>query len=866
MARAGSFNVPGNWIHSSGATTRGPQGNINVDQSKARKYFRGLTPGYNFTDDQLDILIAGQDIPGPAGDYAIPGSGIRAKAVATPTSFDLPGGPAVEPGGGSQAPQPPGENATDEEIDAWRKYTQSPEYQATLSGAGAGSTGAGGGGTEPQPPPPPPGPGGFEFEEGDPSDEKREVVDEGDMWGGTGPQGPAQPRYDVEGDRFYGIGGQYIDPITGIVLGDYEPVGATDLKDVLPKDYSEVFDPVAYGILPGRTLDELRRVGLGIEYIWENAAELYAQNPDFLQSWWQNTFLPVYNQLARNATGSVETTGGGTAFNPFGAAWQLTHGASPIPEQNLLFPSIPPINLSTANFSVDPGVSDAIRSGVAQGIDPFTAADFGIGPDDLDAFFGPITDRMSGLYDDFQRGGYTGVSDLLGNLENRLGRIESFDAGQDFLRDPTTSAQNLLDILYGTGGGTGPAAGIAGFRAPDSIQQLSDTIGTFGPQGTGIGGRISALQDALGGIDLSGLTAPSGLDDLVSQITNLGALTSPAIAGLGQLQTALGGFNQQDRAALDMLMQIIGPDGIASLNPYELTEMLEQFRGLAAGAFDLSDFGLPDFGLPDFGALIDPTLQGLLGPQSDFYKNVISKIPTAESIAQFIELPEITVEGVPGPGTGQPPGTGDEKDSVDTGDLSSYLKSLKAGIKGTSALDTTPITEDYLREEDVTTKSFLADLAEQQEQDEQEMLEQLQRFGIITSGEAGEQMFDLASAQRREELDVLSDAAGRVEEERRGRYSDALELGKVLQQREIGLAELLGMIDGEKTLAGREYDLDILATVIAAMDPNLDLTGSSEEQAMLASVLLEMLNRDPNATASDFIKQIRESLNLPGKK
>ena len=49
------------------------------------------------------------------------------------------------------------------------------------------------------------------------------------------------------------------------------------------------------------------------------------------------------------------------------------------------------------------------------------------------------------------------------------------------------------------------------------------------------------------------------------------------------------------------------------------------------------------------------------------------------------------------------------------------------------------------------------------------------------------------------------------------------------------------------------------------MDPNLDLTGSSEEQAMLASVLLDMLNRDPNATASDFIARIRESLNLPGK-
>ncbi len=832
MARAGSFNVPGNWIHSSGATTKGPQGNINVDQNKARKYFRGLTPGYNFSDDQLDILIAGQDIPGMAGDYAIPPAGS----------------------------QPPPTGSQSDGRSPRFKFFEGPEGEIDSASGGIDTP------TTPSatPLPPPPGPGGVEFEEFDPPDTPRFVDKDGDgiadslVGQGVGAQGPAQPRYDLERDRFYGIGGQYIDPITGIVLGDYEPTISTSY-DVDATKYDDIFPVLEYGTMPSRVMQELDSIGLGLDYIRNNARALYQQNPDFLQSWWQNTFLPVYNDRMRDADRTVEISGGGT-FNPFanmGFAGQF----APLGFQNLQFPGMDRLNLGVDDFGVDPGVADALRSGVAQGIDPFTAADFGIGPDDLEAFFGPITDRMSGLYDQFQQGGYTGVSDLLGNLESRLDDIREFDAGDQFLTQPTGAAQNLFEMLYGTGGGTSPEGlGIAGFRAPDSIQQLSDTIGTFGPQGTGIGGRISALQDALGGIDLSGLTAPSGLDDLVSQITNLGALTSPAVAGLGQLQTALGDFNTQDRAALDMLMQILGPDGIASLNPYQLTEMLEQFRGLAAGAFEPS--------LPDFSKLIGPQLDNLLGPGSEFYQdvidNIIQKVPTAEDIGQSIELPPITVEG--GPGTGQPPETGSGEESVDTGGLSDFLESLKTGIKATSALDTKPITEDYLREEDVTTKSFLVDLAQQQEQDEQEMLEQLQRFGIITSGEAGEQMFDLASAQRREELDVLSDAAGRVEEERRNRYSDALELGRTLQQREIGLAELLGVIDGEKTLAGREYDLDILATVIAAMDPNLDLTGSSEEQQLLASVLLDMLNRDPNATASDFIKQIRESLKLPGQK
>ena len=868
MARAGSFNVPGNWLYNSGATTRGPQGNINVDQNKARKYFRGLTPDYNFSDQDLDILIAGQDIPGPAGDYSVQGPQPRGKLFfgskgeidTASGGIDTSGSQVV---GGGQGPQPPGPNATNEQIEAWKLYTESPEYQATLSGAGPGSSGA-------SPPPPLPPPtnineigetpvGALPTAVSSVKDEDGDGVDDSMLYGDTYGGQLSNPRYNLESDRFYGIGGQYIDPVTGIILkgtGDYTSPNISEVFDVNNTKYQDIFNPLEYGMVPSQTMQYLDQIGLGLDFIRNNAQALYAQNPDFLQSWWQNTFLPAYNQRMRGVDRTVEMSGGAT-FNPFanmGFAGQF----APMGFENLQFPGMGQFDVN--DFSVDPGAAAAIRNTVAGGIDPFTAADFGIGADDLDAFFGPITDRMSGLYDEFQQGGYGGVSDLLGNLENRLGEIKSFDAGQDFLGDPTRSAQNLLEILYGTGGGTGPEGlGIAGFRAPDSIQQLSDAIGTFGPEGTGIGGQISALQNALGNIDLSGLSAPTGLDDLVSQITNLGALTSPAVAGIGQLQNALGAFDQQDRAALDMLMQIIGPQGIASLNPNELNAMLDQFKGLASGMFEL----------PDFEQLLGPQLDNLLGPGSEFYQdvidNIIQKVPTAEAIGQSIELPPVTVEG----GLGSGLGTGedfDEEPSVDTGGLSDFLESLKTGIKGTSALDIDPITSEYLRTQDPITQSFLADLSDQQEQDEQEMMEQLQRFGIITSGEAGEQMFDLASAQRREELDVLSDAATRVEEERRGRYADALELGRTLQQREIGLAELLGVIDGEKTLAGREYDLDILATVIAAMDPNLDLTGASEEQNLLASVLLDMLNRDPNATASDFIARIRESLNLPGGK
>ena len=852
MVRTGSFNIPGNWIYSSGATRQGP-GGISIDQPKARNYMRGLLPPeYDFSDEEVDILIAGQSLPGEVSDYGY--------------------------GAGGQGPR--------FKTAVLMNQDDTPEQKETTETGPTGSQVS----SVPLPPPPAfTGPGGQEVEKTDPEYKLPSQSSGGMLTKGSS----SEPFYDFQQDRFYGRGGQYIDPITGVILGD-APVGVTESYPVSTLDYDDIFPVLQYGTMPSSVMQDLDRIGLGLDYIRNNAQALYNQNPNFLQSWWENTFLPVYNERMRDADRNVEISAG-TTWNPF-ANIGFTGQYAPMGYANLQFPGM---GLGAGDIDIDPGIADAVRSevvsgitpitgsdigvdpgistgiredvvsgidpitgldirvdpgigagireDVVSGIDPITGADLGIGETDLDALFAPLTDRMSGIADDFSRGGFSEVNQLLGNLENRLEDVEEFDVGDQFLTQPTAAAQNLLDMLYGTAGGTGPTAGISGFRAPASIEQLANTIGTFGPGGTGLGGQISALQDALANIDLSQLTAPTGLDALISDVGQLGDMQQP-LAGLANLQTALGGFGEDERNALDLLLNLIGPQGIASLDPGELATLIDNFRGLSQSAFGAS--------LDD---LLKPQLEAYLGVDSPLYQNILNRIPDAKSIADAIDLPDVQPAPSPGPAPGPGPGTAPD---VRTTGLSDYLTQLQDAISGTSALDTDPITADYLRTQDPITQSFLADLSQQQEQDEQEMLEQLQRFGIITSGEAGEQMFDLASAQRREELDVLSDAATRVEEERRGRYSDALELGRTLQQREIGLAELLGVIDGEKTLAGREYDLDILATVIAAMDPNLDLTGSSEEQQLLASVLLDMLNRDPNATTSDFIKRIREALNI----
>jgi hypothetical protein len=189
------------------------------------------------------------------------------------------------------------------------------------------------------------------------------------------------------------------------------------------------------------------------------------------------------------------------------------------------------------------------------------------------------------------------IADMIEGLRTSLTQdIGGFQVPDTFLEKGTKKAESLLDLIYGTGIGTGrEGAGIAGFQIPAAFNQLEGRLGSFDAPET-LMGKVRLLQDALRGIDLDALTAPAGLDALVADIGQLSADLPGAELGLGGFQTALGAFSSEDQAIMGMLLNLIGPEGIASLGTEQLTDLITRFKEMqgtaltdAMGAFYASD-------------------------------------------------------------------------------------------------------------------------------------------------------------------------------------------------------------------------------------------------------------------------------------
>jgi hypothetical protein len=199
-------------------------------------------------------------------------------------------------------------------------------------------------------------------------------------------------------------------------------------------------------------------------------------------------------------------------------------------------------------------------------------------------------------------------------------------------------------------------------------------------------------------------------------------------------------------------------------------------------------------------------------------------------------------------GTGAGTGTG----STSPGN---FLTTLENALTG--KIENQPdITADFLRSDPVTA-SLLADLQESQTQQGESLQEQLQRFGVISSGDALQAIPELASAQRREELDVLSDAAQRITDERQEALNQALDLGRTLTTREQALGTLLGKVGKDQTLDSRQMDLDILAAAIAALDPALDPGTTDPAQKGIALALLELLGMEDDPLLAKLVTALK---------
>lgn len=300
---------------------------------------------------------------------------------------------------------------------------------------------------------------------------------------------------------------------------------------------------------------------------------------------------------------------------------------------------------------------------------------------------------------------------------------------------------------------------------------------------------------------------------------------------------------------MDSILSLFGPDGIRSLNPEELRELSDTFGGSQRNLF--TEFLDPESVL---GGNISTILEKLNDPEGLFTVNV-----DAPDIGFGIEDIERAIrDNVPGTGgtdvngrrgtgsTGTGAGTGTGSTSPNT-----FLTTLENALTG--KIENQPdITADFLRSDPVTA-SLLADLQESQTQQGESLQEQLQRFGVITSGDALQAIPELASAQRREELDVLSDAAQRITDERQEALNQGLDLGRTLTTREQALGTLLGKVGEDQTLDSRQMDLDILAATIAALDPSLDPGTTDPAQKGIALALLKLLGMENDPLLAELV-------------
>ena len=519
-------------------------------------------------------------------------------------------------------------------------------------------------------------------------------------------------------------------------------------------------------------------------------------------------------------------------------------------------------------------IANVLRSDITSRIDAINRGDIGMGDSDIDLLLAPFEERVAALPSQFQQSAADPISALITGLQSQLDQVRDFEVKDSFLKKGTEKAGSLLDLLYGTGGAGREGGGIANFAVPGALDTIESRLGSFGPEGTGIMGNVSALQDALKGLDLSALQAPEGLDALVANVGQLGADLPDAASGLGAFQDALGTFSPEDQAVMGMLLNMLGPEGIASLSTDELSGLLERFKGMQGSALTdalsgywsepagyepwldalkkgvLSTYGpIPEMEwdglLTEISSGLLPGIQEAIG--KNFYehepafKNVISRIGEFEDL--FKEYEAARGEGTGEGGDGMPGGSGT------TGN---WLQTLQAALTPKIS-DQKDLTAEYLTGEPVTA-SLLADLGDTQTKQDEELLEQLQRYGVVQSGDTVEAIPELDSLQRRERMGVLSDAAQRIQTDRDSALQQGLDLGKTITTRDLGLGELTGMIDGTKTLGSRQADLDIISAVIAALDPNLKIKG---DKAELAELLLELLGNAPGGEDADWVARFK---------
>ena len=438
---------------------------------------------------------------------------------------------------------------------------------------------------------------------------------------------------------------------------------------------------------------------------------------------------------------------------------------------------------------------DELRSGAGTGLDDLQAQATGL---DLNAF------------DQLRRGAATGLEDLQTQATDlNLGRLPAEILRAD---EGLGGISDLIGSITGGLPGLTEGLGLAG-EAADPLTNLLGQIQSGAFDAESLQGIFDDIGINLPGQDISGgVREALGLkpgQDFASLLPEVG----PGNVFNPQIDIGGGGLDEADfrRILGDVIPNQFGgvPEGLLTEDTF-LSE-LEKLRGTdAPGAGeDFEGFGddffeglaKRDFETPDIGTDTDDFLQTLQDAITGRLGEDPLGSPSEERVREILAEAEAMGE-----------------------DLSYQDALSRAHAEGLRA--------------DPQTAALLAELSKRGDAEKRERMEELNRLGVLRSGDTAEALGDLSGEMVRGELDILGQALERARLDRESATTQGVGLGGTLSGREIGLGEMFGQLGGKQTLGGRQADLDLISTALASLDPDLRKGRKDIDFNMLAQAIL----------------------------
>ena len=357
-----------------------------------------------------------------------------------------------------------------------------------------------------------------------------------------------------------------------------------------------------------------------------------------------------------------------------------------------------------------------------------------------------------------------------------------------------------------------PVLGPGFFPAPGSPADIQSPSSVFGGPGD-LGDEVYDRPDLLDGLIQP---PPAAIDQWTTG------------RGAGGLEDLLGGVTPPPPEVSDPVKVVLG----GGIGEAELRHAMDSFefgpdifRALLGSGMPIDAINRLTY--PD----IMPILEGrglLFGndlrlPFSEGFwgKDPYEKVTGLRSDVPPWLAPPTEVVEEDGDGVWEPPpvGEGPPPSAFESG-LDDDFSGLWNWIMGDQEID--PLSVESLMT-DPTVKSLMGQVDLEKKKAIEETTARLQQFGVLRGGDAIDLFGNLEGEFAQLKMDVLSDASERALTREFKNKELGVQFSDILSRREINVGELLGVLGGAKTLGGREADLGLLASVIAALDPEINI-------------------------------------------